>query len=434
MDPEPMARPRIFILGAGFSAPAGLPVSRGLLDLVLDELRAVGDGVHLNSALDEYVEYITAIRGKAPLEIDIEDFAAYLDYEHFFGMLGSPFSNEGNRPQLQLRWGIGRVLHRLTPETWALPSCHLQFAERLRPQDVVVTFNYDCVLERALDRVGRPYRRFPNRYSSVDPSGSTLDMAAEAGEVLVVKVHGSIDWVSTDGFVRQLDYLREVSGPASAAAVEERDPLFGRTPISATHPLTEGPRPRSDATATVRVVENLDAYYGDSGLLYDHPPLILAPSTAKQLYGRPLAKQWSGMPLLASYWSGLTVIGYSLPPADPYARQVLYRLVDGYSAGLERGDPDSRRMRQMEVVSLKRGSWPQRQLRNAYQIHEREAHELHLRRNSTISRWSVSLPKAWGDHGPHVGPHSIPAGSQRGLLPNLPGPVTSARSGERRIG
>ena len=101
---------------------------------------------------------------------------------------------------------------------------------------------------------------------------SAIDMTAEADEVLIVKVHGSIDWVPTEVFDGRVDYLRDVTGPASATAVRERDPLFGRAPISAMHPLTQGPRPNSDALASVQVVENLDAYYGDSTFLYEHPP------------------------------------------------------------------------------------------------------------------------------------------------------------------
>jgi hypothetical protein len=79
---------RIFVLGAGFSAPAGLPLSRDLLQLVLEELDGIGHSGHLRSSLEDYVAYKVATEGMAPDPIDLEDFAASLDYEHFLGQPG----------------------------------------------------------------------------------------------------------------------------------------------------------------------------------------------------------------------------------------------------------------------------------------------------------------------------------------------------------
>jgi hypothetical protein len=68
---------------------------------------------------------------------------------------------------------------------------------------------------------------------------------------------------------------------------------------------------------------------------YEHPPLLLAPSQAKQLYGSPFRGLWEGLPLWASMWGAFSVVGCSLPPADPYAKQVLYRIGHGYGYGRE---------------------------------------------------------------------------------------------------
>jgi hypothetical protein len=66
-------RPRIFILCAGFSVPAGLPTSRELLGLVRRELRSVGHDGHLEGSLEDYIAFKKATTGLAPAEIDIED-------------------------------------------------------------------------------------------------------------------------------------------------------------------------------------------------------------------------------------------------------------------------------------------------------------------------------------------------------------------------
>ena len=94
-----------------------------------------------------------------------------------------------------LRWGIGSVLHSATPAAADLPSSYLRFAERLRPGDCVVTFNYDRILEIALDTAGTPYRRFPMRYIACYDMHSEVDSERDAQEVLVLKVHGSVNWV-----------------------------------------------------------------------------------------------------------------------------------------------------------------------------------------------------------------------------------------------
>jgi hypothetical protein len=80
------------------------------------------------------------------------------------------------------------------------------------------------------------------------------------------------------------------------------------------------------------VLDNPDAYYGNANAWHHAAPLILAPSAVKLLNGAPIREFWRGMPRDAWAWSGLGVVGYSLPPADPYARQVLWTIASAYSS------------------------------------------------------------------------------------------------------
>jgi hypothetical protein len=73
---------------------------------------------------------------------------------------GDTWSEEGNRDQFLLRWGIGRVLNQLTPSGGNLPALYEELAANLRPRDTIVTFNYDLILERSMDAAGVAYRRF----------------------------------------------------------------------------------------------------------------------------------------------------------------------------------------------------------------------------------------------------------------------------------
>ena len=329
--------PRLLFLGAGFSRPAGAALASELLDLVLEELVQLGGETHLHHSLAAYLSYKEATVGAKPDPVDIEDFAAYLDYQHAFGLLGSDtWSREGNRDQFLLRWGIGRVLHRLTPSAEQMPKLYLRFAEQLRPRDVVVTFNYDLVLERSLERVGLPYRRFPHRYTSVGAMSSTVDSDRDREEVQVLKPHGSLDWVDRRPYERKLDSMRAVQGAEGVRFSEEQDQLFGPNGCSETQPIVEGQRPAEDPLASIEIIKgSLNAYYAKTNVAYFHPPVVLAPSEAKQLYGASLRDLWEGLAVFGFGWSGISLVGYSLPPADPYTKQTIYQIIQSYVMGLE---------------------------------------------------------------------------------------------------
>jgi hypothetical protein len=366
-------RRRLFFLGAGFSQPAGLPLSRELLPLVLDEIASLTDAQsHLHESLEQYLRYVRDTTGAAPAEVDLEAFAAYLDHAHTLTLRGSEtWSEEGNQDQCLLRWGIGRVLHRHTPPASGLPSVYLRFAEQLRPRDLVVTFNYDVVLERALEAVGRAYRRFPHRYTDVGVWASTVDSERDDEEVCLLKVHGSIDWVSRRSFDQHLERMRETNGEQGVAYSARRDLVFGPAGCTTTRSLVEGDRPDEDRLVEVDVIENLDGYYGKLLAAYQHPPVILAPSQAKLLYGEQLRDFWSGLPTFAFAWGGLTVIGYSLPEADPYARQALYDIATGYIWGRTHPDYLPGQMRKIVVVDYRPDPASRRRLRKAYRFLDR---------------------------------------------------------------
>ena len=73
--------------------------------------------------------------------------------------------------------------------------------------DVIVTFNYDVVLERTLEYVGKPYRLYPERFKSIGPTFNVVDSDVE--EVTVLKLHGSLDWFSNRWFRKTKNYLEK---------------------------------------------------------------------------------------------------------------------------------------------------------------------------------------------------------------------------------
>lgn len=297
---------RLYFLGAGFSRAAGLPLASELLDEILEiarlELRVDGFS-HLEDALSRYLKYLLDTIGNEV--IDLEQFGAWLDWHHTLQLSGSDtFSEFGSESSLQLKWAIGKVLQERTPSQ--LPSVYLDFAKSLNSSDSIITLNYDLVLEKSLEAVGLPYRRFPDRFSEVFDSHAVID-TEQPEEVVIRKLHGSMDWSYLWG-----DSIK---------------------PILKVRPLTEGPRLEDDPLRQIGVIESehLASYYNDNRSFYSNPPLLLPPSIAKPLARSPLIPLWRGIGRDAGWLAGFTMIGCALPPGDPYVKQLIYELATQYS-------------------------------------------------------------------------------------------------------
>ncbi len=315
---EPLGVPaaktfRLFLLGAGFSKPAGLPLASELLPLVMrvaaSHFRSDGYS-HLEHALEQYRSFIADV-DPGREGFDLEEFAAWLDWEHVLRLKGSDtFSEHGNEAGLQLRWAIGKVLHDATPES--IPRVYLDFARQLTTSDRVITLNYDLLLEFALEAVGLPYRRFPSRYSEVYNTHAVGD-AGQPDELIISKLHGSIDW--TYPATHNLGFQPNV------------------------RPLTEGPRLSNDPLLRVRVIrrEDLSKYYASRGSWWSRPPLLMPPSRAKPLAFSELVPLWDGVGLFSYMLGGFTIIGCSLPPGDPYVLQLVHHIATDYVAGRKQG-------------------------------------------------------------------------------------------------
>lgn len=261
---------RLFLVGAGFSRAAGLPLAHELLPFVRKVAGAYfrSNGYsHLEHAIEQYEAYLRDI--DPAQQFDIEQFVAWLDWEHVLRLKGSDtFSDYGNEAGLQLRWAIGKVLHDAMPHD--LPQLYIDFASHLTSSDQVLSLNYDLLLERAFDAVGLGYRRFPMRYSEVHEM-YTVGYNQHTPELLLCKLHGSIDWTYVG---------------------ESRPDAFS----TRTRPLTEGHRPFDDALNDVVVTptDGLAQYYQSKHSWASHPVVLFPPSTAKPLARSALVPLWEG--------------------------------------------------------------------------------------------------------------------------------------------
>jgi hypothetical protein len=326
---------RIFILGAGFSFGAGLPLGLRLWEQIRSRTdKFVGLRSRFNSDLDLYRQYRRECDGLElrPEDVEFEDFLAFLDFEFRLRLSGSDtWSAHGNKTQVLVKQLIAQILHETMPQIESVPNHYLDFAKMLEPNDYVISFNYDTLLEQLLDRIGKPYRLFPMRYSSVNPGFCTID-SARRDEVIIYKVHGSIDWFDRSQY-EELEKLRAADGYEG----RPRDAVFGSDAMVAVKPIVDGPRPEDDPLQKIyRVVDAPPAFYASlqSSIAV---PCLLTPSHAKALYVEQFAPFWNGMGQAGGLNRGLVIIGYSMPKHDEYARQALFRLAHNYQ-GVEWGE------------------------------------------------------------------------------------------------
>jgi hypothetical protein len=312
----------LFILGAGFSKPAGLPLGTELFAEVL-RLAKLDTSYQniIRPDVERYIRYIERTEGATLSEqaIDFERFTSFLDVEHFLRLTGSDtYTEQGNRTQMLVRNFIARILyHRQRRMPQAARDLYDYFASKLRPNDIVVTFNYDTIVEESLERAKIPYRLFPQRYTEVHAGYGTVDIETE--EVILLKMHGSIDWFDKQPYVDSIRYHRSVGAPGIP-----RDAVFNN-PAIRPEPLVGGPYFDTSRLLAVHRVRNLEQYFADA-LFPIEAPLIVSPSYSKIVYLSPIVELWNGFNGFGVGNGTVAIVGYSLPSHDEYIQQVIYSI------------------------------------------------------------------------------------------------------------
>lgn len=265
-------RSRLFILGAGFSAGAGIPMTGPLLSLAMKRFHEDSPG--LWSRVDGYVRACFGLEGEPDYErlslAEICTFLHYVELREHAG--GERWSDAGSRENLALRYFIAKAVVERTPVGSGIPDVYLRFAKQLQETDVVISFNWDCLLEAALSQVGRSY--------SYSFEGNALPLA---------KLHGSIDW--------RLGLPDTLS--LSWQPVGFDDGLM-QTPI---HSCSE--------------LRLLNAWNGaDRGPLGEIQPLIVLPGYGKAFDVRQLAWLWYKPEFAFGSTHDVFIIGLSLSRDD----------------------------------------------------------------------------------------------------------------------
>ena len=218
---------RLFVLGAGFSQPVGLPLAKDLLERVREGLRMIYGNKH-NPFEQEICEWAKLYPGQT---LELERVLGFSHRKHHLRISGSDEDLEyASLSIYAIQKEIQRELLRTTPSKDTIPTLYREFAECLTVHDVVLTFNYDTLLEQSLDLIGKPYSLIPEW--KLEKTSGELD----AKYVDILKLHGSIDWYDRSYHDERRRWYAESWGN-----VPDRDPIFGPTPSVPSEPLAPAP-------------------------------------------------------------------------------------------------------------------------------------------------------------------------------------------------
>jgi hypothetical protein len=317
---------RLIILGAGFSKPAGLPLASELFPLIRREAEGIGLSHILQADIESYLRLQSAIEGKtiAAEQIDLESFISYLDIEHFLLLPGKDtWSSEGNKSQILIRNLICKILFNrqthISKETWSL---YETFASFLRPDDIVITFNYDTILETSLLRRRIPFRFSQHRLISVDYAGGIGD--SDVKEVVLLKMHGSINWFDVSKYNNEAAYYQQgpfFQNPTHPIFSNHHD--FLPEKIVSPNYFLDSPLNKVYYINDVRKYLDLCQYVLNA-------PLIISPSYAKMVYLNPLREFWTDFNGAGIMNPELIIIGFSFSPHDEYLRIPIVRAITNF--------------------------------------------------------------------------------------------------------
>lgn len=175
--------------------------------------------------------------------------------------------------KLALCFYLAKKIALSTPIVGAVPDLYLRFARALTDKDVVISLNWDCLLEHALKQSGREFT-----------------YTFEEGKIKIAKLHGSINW--------RLDAPSDLEKPVNTLDWRRMD--FG------------GGRAIEDLWATDQLANPL-AWDGYNPLRELQPFLVL-PGYGKAFEARQNASLWYRPEVY--FFLSLSVYIIGLSPCD----------------------------------------------------------------------------------------------------------------------
>ncbi|MEJ2703208.1 MAG: SIR2 family protein [Sedimentisphaerales bacterium] len=191
-----MSPKRVFILGAGFSKQAGMPLATELTPLLRRKFEEYDhtEALEWFASLDERISWIKHTDKNAVLTPNIEEL---FDFAYFDALIWKmwqqlcPLGRDSGDTPYSTAEAIEAWLSYMEDDLieiiWDQQQTGIEkddgisrFAAILRENDTIVTFNYDTLIEQSISQAKRPWQYGFNR--------------EEGKGIPILKMHGSINW------------------------------------------------------------------------------------------------------------------------------------------------------------------------------------------------------------------------------------------------
>ncbi len=290
---------KVYIIGAGFSAPLGMPLMPEILketykvaltqDWTIERNKCpFGQATYLIKKLRyffplEKFTHENIKKGIYPPNFDVEKF---ISYAYATSAYGENFSQRNDHFIWSLKRWIGEAIldRQFKCFNDSIPIQYTSFIKELHGS-IVLTFNWDTVLETLLDQNLLTY-------------GFDILPALNKGVIPIIKLHGSIDWFT------------ELNKLISNKSLTSHKRILG-------------------IKNHYRVYNNLKDYYDN----YCSPQIVI-PAYDKISQVINLGEIWSAPERFFHDKLDIIIIGFSMRPDDHHSRAFIYpQLVAGSREG-----------------------------------------------------------------------------------------------------
>lgn len=309
-SPVPPRDRHVYFVGAGLSSAFGLPNTPSLLTDAIGFARTAQgawlEQEHFRSKLNHAFRFFYPDARNPGFQPQVVDFfstlRSYLDVGA--GLVGTGFADAPDLYRL-LRRGIAHLLiERIRRIEESRLRSHPFLAEIVRPGTIIITSNWDVLIERYASLIGIPLR--------LTSSTRRFPMT----EVSLLKLHGSLDWCQ--GSARNAGHAND-----DYATLKELQNATG----SRRHQL---PREPNDLVR-VRTAPFSNTWQRVKSRSREPHMVTMVTGKADDL--GPLREVWRDAYRALSRAARLDIIGYSMPADDVEIRTIL-------RTGIQRGGLD----------------------------------------------------------------------------------------------
>ncbi len=135
----------------------------------------------ISERIDNYVRIYKNLKDGENIDYSQINFSELCDFLEFIELreygAGERYKDYGSREKISLRYYLAKTIAEHTPYN-DIPELYIEFAKQLHDKDIILSFNWDLLLEASLIKVGKKYT-----YNFVEKDCINL-----------AKLHGSINW------------------------------------------------------------------------------------------------------------------------------------------------------------------------------------------------------------------------------------------------